>query len=218
MTPPRGAHGHGPIGLLGGTFDPVHNGHLRVALEALEGLDLAEVRLLPLNVPGHRPPPAATAAQRCAMLEAAVRAPLAVDRTELERGGTSYTVDTLEHFRTQLPQRSLCLIVGLDAYHGLPGWHRPERVLELAHVVVAARPEGADADLAGLDELVGNAQSDDVADLHHETCGRVFFLDIPRLPIASSDLRRRLRDGRSIRHLVPESVDDYIQQHGLYRT
>ncbi|MCP5200622.1 MAG: nicotinate-nucleotide adenylyltransferase [Gammaproteobacteria bacterium] len=207
----------GPIGLLGGTFDPVHNGHLRAALEALEALELAEMRLLPLNTPGHRPPPLASAAHRCAMLDGAVRPPLVVDRLEIERGGTTYTVDTLEHLRVRFPRRSLCLVIGRDAFYGLPSWHRPEAVLELAHIVVAARPEVVATALPGLDELVGNAQSARVADLHHNTAGRVYFLDIPRLPIASSDLRERLRGGRSIRHLVPDSVDDYIRNHRLYQ-
>jgi nicotinate-nucleotide adenylyltransferase len=207
----------GPIGLLGGTFDPVHNGHLRVALEALEALALAEMRLLPLNNPGHRPPPLASPADRCAMLEGAVRVPLIVDRMEIERGGTTYTVETLEHLRARYPRRSLCLVIGRDAFYGLPSWHRPEAVLQLSHIVVAARPEVVATALPGLDELVGNAQSARVADLHHNQAGRVYFLDIPRLPIASSDLRERLQTGRSIRHLVPDSVDDYIREHRLYQ-
>jgi len=206
-----------PIGLLGGTFDPVHNGHLRVALEAYELLDLAEVRLLPLNAPGHRPPPVADAALRAEMLRAAARAPLVVDCCELERGGTSYTVETLEHLRERFPRRPLCLIIGLDSYNTLPTWHRCEALLTLAHVVVAARPDVAHPPLSGLDELVANAQSERVSDLHDNVAGTVHFLDIPLLPIASSDLRARCRSGRSVRHLVPEAVDALIARRRLYR-
>jgi nicotinate-nucleotide adenylyltransferase len=206
-----------PIGLLGGTFDPVHNGHLRVAIEAQEALGLAEVRLLPLNSPGHRPPPQADARARRAMLHAAARPPLVIDCCELERGGTSYTVETLEHLRARFPHRSLCLIVGLDSYNTLPTWHRCDELLGLAHVVVAARPDVTHPPLPGLDELVGNAQSERVSDLHQNVAGSVHFLDIPLLPIASSDLRARRRAGRSVRHLVPDAVADLIEQHGLYR-
>lgn len=207
-----------PIGLLGGTFDPVHNGHLRVAIEALEALDLATVHLLPLYQPGHRPAPTATAADRVAMLEAAVRPPLRVDSIEIERGGTSYTVDTLETLRTRFPHRPLCLLLGLDSFLTLPSWHRPQALLELAHVIVATRPDITSAAAPGLDELIANAQSERVADFHEHNAGRLYFLDIPLLPIASSELRARCRAGRSIRHLVPDAVDDYIGRQGLYRT
>lgn len=206
-----------PLGLLGGTFDPVHNGHLRVAIEAVEALGLAALHLLPLNRPGHRGPPVAAAAHRLAMLEAAVRAPLVADGSEIARGGVTYTVDTLLELRALHPRRPLCLVVGRDAFHGLPSWHRAGELLGLAHVVVAARPDEGGGALAGLDELIGNAQSARVSDLLHSPAGRVYFLDIPLLPIASSDLRARLQQGRSIRHLVPEAVDDYIRAHGLYR-
>ncbi|MEX2481095.1 MAG: nicotinate-nucleotide adenylyltransferase [Gammaproteobacteria bacterium] len=207
-----------PIGLLGGTFDPVHNGHLRVAIEALEALEFAAVHLLPLFQPGHRSPPTAAAADRVAMLKAAVRPPLLVDSTEIERGGTTYTVDTLETLRKRFPSRPLCLLLGLDSFLTLPSWHRPQALLELAHIVVAARPDVSSEGEPGLDELIANAQSERVSDLHEHNAGCLYFLDIPLLPIASSDLRARCRAGRSIRHLVPDAVDDYIRRQGLYQT
>lgn len=207
-----------PIGLLGGTFDPVHNGHLRVAIEAVEALELAAVHLLPLFQPGHRSIPTAAADDRIAMLEAAVRPPLLVDLVEIERGGITYTVDTLETLRNRFPSRPLCLLLGLDSFLTLPSWHRPQALLELAHIVVAARPDVSSGGEPGLDELVANAQSERVSDLHEHKAGRLYFLDIPLLPIASSDLRARCRAGRSIRHLVPDAVDDYIGRQGLYQT
>lgn len=205
-----------PVGILGGTYDPVHIGHLRMAIEACEALALDHVRLVPLNSPAHRPPPATPAATRLAMLAAAASWPLVVDDCEIARGGVSYTVDTLETLRARWPQRPLCLLLGRDAYHGLPSWHRPERVLELAHIVVAARPGEAGGALAGLDELVGNAQSLSVQDLQRKPAGHVYFLDIPLLPIASSELRARRAAGRDIRHLVPTAVHDIILERGLY--
>lgn len=214
---PRAAEG-GPLGLLGGSFDPVHNGHLRIAIEAAEQLRLAEVRLIPLHTPGHRDADQAPADHRVAMLKSVCVAPLALDCLELERGGISYTVDTLRALRNTLPRRPLCLILGLDSYRGLPGWHQPEALLRLAHIVVAARPGMAAENPPGLDELVGNAHSQDVADLHNTSAGHVYFLDSPPLPIASSDLRARCRQGRSLRHLVPATVEAYIHKHHLYQT
>lgn len=205
-----------PIGLLGGTFDPVHIGHLRVAIEACEALRLEHVRLLPLNLPGHRPPPVASAEARLAMLQSVAMWPLVADGCEIERGGVSYTVDTLTELRARWPKRALCLLLGHDAFRALPAWHRPEAVLELAHIVVAARPGDPRDALAGLDELIGNAQSLDVEDLHRKPAGHVYFLDIPLLPIASSELRARLAAGRDIRHLVPDPVHNFITKRGLY--
>jgi len=205
-----------PIGLMGGTFDPVHNGHLRVAIEACEALSLDHVRLIPLNEPYHRAGPVASAALRSAMLQAAVRPPLVVDTCEIERGGVSYSIDTLETMRARWPERSLCLLLGRDAYHGLPRWRRAGELLELAHIVVAARPDIEAHPDPALDELVANAQAARVDDLHDMRAGRVYFLDIPLLPIASSELRARRAAGRVIRHLVPESVDDLIIEHSLY--
>ena len=206
-----------PIGIMGGTFDPPHNGHLRVAIEACEAVGLDHLRLIPLNEPYHRAQPVASPAQRAAMLETAARPPLVVDTCELERGGISYTIDTLLALRARWPEHSLCLVIGRDAYLGLPRWRRADELLSLAHIVVAARPDIEARHDPALDELVANAQAARVDELHDMRAGRVFFLDIPLLPIASSELRARRAAGRVIRHLVPESVDDYIIEHSLYR-
>jgi nicotinate-nucleotide adenylyltransferase len=207
-----------PIGVLGGTFDPVHNGHLRVAIEAYEALRLDHVRLVPLNRPAHRSVPLTGAALRCEMLRAVAVPPLVLDLREIERGGTSYTVDTLAAMRQEWPARPLCLIVGADAYATLPAWHRPAELLELAHIVVAARPGDGIAPHPGLDELTANAQAQSVDELHASGAGRVYFLDIPLLPIAARDLRARCGSGRDIRHLVPDAVHDIIKRHRLYQS
>ena len=206
-----------PIGLLGGTFDPIHYGHLRLAIEAHEALDLDHVRLIPLYTPGHREAPVATPATRLEMVRAVAGPPIEVDVREIERGGTTYTVDTLMEFRDDWPDRSLCLLMGLDAYHSLPAWHRAGELLDLAHIVVATRPDAEQQTHPGLDELIGNAHADSVTELHANTAGRVFFLDIPLLPIASSDLRERCAAGRDIRHLVPDAVRAIIANEGLYK-
>ena len=206
-----------PIGILGGTFDPVHYGHLRLAIEAHEALDLDHVRLMPLHSPGHREAPIASPATRLEMVRAVKGPPIEIEACEVERGGTTYTVDTLMQLKNDWPDRSLCLLMGLDAYASLPAWHRADELLGLAHIVVAARPEADYQMHPGLDELIGNAHADSVKELHDSTAGRVFFLDIPLLPIAGSDLRQRTATGRDIRHLVPDAVCAIIAKEGLYK-
>lgn len=206
----------GPVGILGGMFDPVHCGHLRIAIEACEALALDHVRLVPVNAPGHRSGAAATTTDRIDMLRAVETAMLRIDLREIERGGVSYTVDTLRSMREQWPDQALCLLLGVDSFRTLPAWSRPQELLGLAHIVVAARPGVTNEPVSGLDELVGNAQSERVSDLHERPCGSVYFLDLPLLPIASSDLRERCRSGRSVRHLVPDAVAEIIADRGLY--
>ena len=205
-----------PIGILGGTFDPVHNGHLRAAIEAFEALRLEHIRLVPLNQPGHRGAPCASAADRLAMLKTVETPPLVVDACEIERGGTSYTVDTLLALRTRWPSCPLILILGQDAFASLPGWHQADEVLSLAHIVVATRPQSQSATPASLDKLIADARTPSIDDLHQQHAGRIFMLDIPLLPISSSDLRARCTAGRDIRHLVPDGVHDIIIKRGLY--
>lgn len=130
------------IGILGGTFDPVHYGHLRTALDVQEALGLNEIRLIPLRDPPHRSAPLAPASQRLALLRAAIKdnPGFAVDSRELERSGKSYSVDTLHSLKQEQPERVLCLLLGSDAFDGFPEWHEPERILQLAHLVVMQRP------------------------------------------------------------------------------
>ncbi|MDP2325634.1 MAG: nicotinate (nicotinamide) nucleotide adenylyltransferase, partial [Gammaproteobacteria bacterium] len=131
-----------PIGIFGGTFDPVHTGHLRTAHEFLAGLGLAEVRFIPSRLPPHRPPTVAPEALRLRMLEAALDGlpDFRVDDRELRRPGPSYMVDTLTSLRAEVGSQPLCLLLGLDAYLGIPAWHRFRELPELAHIVVARRP------------------------------------------------------------------------------
>ena len=132
----------GPMGIFGGTFDPIHYGHLRTAFELWQSLKLAEVRFLPTGIPPHRERTLADAALRVEMVRAAVadQPAFVVDDREVRRAGASYTVDTLTELRAEHPHRSLCLLLGMDAFLGLPAWHRWRELFELAHVVVAHRP------------------------------------------------------------------------------
>lgn len=208
------------IGLFGGTFDPVHHGHLRVALEAREGLGLAEVRLLPCHQPPHRPPPFAPAGLRLELLEAAVGgAPgLVVDPRELSRSGPSYTVDTLLELRAELgPEQPLVLLVGADAFAGLPGWHRWRELVEQAHLVVLQRPGPRQPLSPELEGLVAARELANPGELHASPAGGVLFWPVTQLEISASAVRELLAAGRSARYLLPAAVLELIERHGLYR-
>lgn len=208
------------IGLFGGTFDPVHNGHLRVALDAREGLGLAEVHLLPARQNPLRDTPGATAVQRRDLLAAAVDGEpgLRVDARELDRPGPSYSVDTLAGLRAEFgPGQPLALLVGADAFTGLVSWHRWRELFDLAHLVVLQRPGHEAVQDAELAAETAARRTDAVAELHTTPAGRVLFWRVTQLEISSTDIRARVAAGRSIRYLVPDAVNEAIQRLGLYR-
>ena len=209
-----------PIGVLGGTFDPVHFGHLRPALELLETLDLAEVRLIPCGQPPHRKPPRATAAARLAMLELAVanQPGLRVDPRELERPGPSYMVDTLASLRAEFGTTPLYLLLGSDAFLGLPDWHRWQELPQLAHLVVMHRPGWAlDDDLAApLAQLVDTRRVYEAAALAAQPAGNILLVPVTPLDISATAIRALIGAGRSPRYLLLDTVWEYIRAHGLY--
>lgn len=197
------------IGLFGGTFDPVHFGHLRVALDVVQHLRLEELRLLPLAGAVHRRQPTASATQRMAMLEAAIREEpcLIADDRELRRGGPSYTVDTLQSFREELgAEVSICLLVGADAFEGLPDWHRPLDILELAHLVVMQRPGAATARDPWLRDQVRQRRIADPAALRAQAGGHIYFQTVTQLDISATRIRRLIAQGMSPRYLLPDAV------------
>ncbi|HXH03271.1 MAG TPA: nicotinate-nucleotide adenylyltransferase [Candidatus Competibacteraceae bacterium] len=210
-----------PIAILGGTFDPIHHGHLRPALELLEELNLAEVRFIPNALPPHRRQPAASSAQRLAMVERAIAGQpgFALDDREFKRAGPSYTVDTLTELRAELgPQRPLCLVVGRDAFLGLPTWHQWRRLLELTHIVVMERPGHATPEFEEPLAAVVEARAvRTAAAIAEAPAGRVLFWPTRVLDISSTQVRALLAQGRSPRYLLPDSVWDYIRAHDLYR-
>jgi nicotinate-nucleotide adenylyltransferase len=208
------------IGILGGTFDPVHLAHLRCGLELLEYLRLAELRFLPCRQPPHRAIPAAEPAQRLAMLRLALAGQpgFSIDERELRRTGPSYMVDTLESLRAELPAQPLCLIVGLDAFAQLPTWHRWERLIELAHIAVMTRPGLRAAPGGEVAVLLERWRADDPPALHAAPAGRILLCPVTSLEISATQVRTLVAQGRSARYLVPERVLDYIRREGLYRT
>jgi nicotinate-nucleotide adenylyltransferase len=203
------------IGVFGGTFDPVHNGHLRIALDAREALGITQVRLIPLAQAVHRDQPETPAALRLAMLQAALagRKDLVADDRELRRTGPSYTIDTLKSLQRDYPDASLCLLLGADAFAAFTRWRNPEGIMAAANIAVLERPGQTltfDHDLERLIEVRR------VDQLEPRRSGQVLFCPVTQLDIASSDIRRRIAAGHSADFLTPPAVVDFIARHGLY--
>jgi nicotinate-nucleotide adenylyltransferase len=186
------------VGLFGGSFDPIHHGHLIVAQAAAEVLGLQEIRLVPARAqPFKEAGHAATAAQRAEMADAAVAGQrgFRVDRIELEREGPSYTVDTVRALRAREPGTEFIVLVGSDAAADLPRWHDAEQLRRLARIVAFGRGvKDGDAVPAGIERIA-----------------------VPAIEISATAIRERVRRGQSIRYWVPDAVADYIATHGLYR-
>ena len=215
----------GALGLFGGTFDPVHYGHLRAAAEVRDALGLAEMRLLPAGDPAHRAAPQANAMHRLAMLELALQAfpGLVIDSREIHRTGKSYTVLTLEELRAEMPARPIACVVGADTFAGLPEWHRWREVFDLAHLVVVTRPglriEGA---LTGaLRAEWEKRMTPDLAALETAPGGAIFRVPVTPQPISATAIRDALASGPAgaakVRGLLPAEVFTYIDRHQLYR-
>ena len=206
------------LGIFGGTFDPIHYGHLRPAQEAMAALGLEQVRMIPAAQPPHRPPPVAAAAHRLAMVELAVaECPgLVADDRELVRGGVSYTVDTLRELRAELGARPLCLLMGADAFAGIESWHQWQRLPELVHLVVLRRPGSAFG--AGVDgDWARRRECRDPEALRRAPAGCLWWQEVSPQDISATRIRQRLRRGEPVDQLVPPPVRDYIARHRLYR-
>lgn len=204
--------------IFGGTFDPVHYGHLRAASEVSEKLAADDFRLLPAGNPPHRDHTGAEAYHRLAMLELAL-APypdLTVDEREVRRGGPSYMVETLASIRREVGSRPVILCLGQDAANQLSGWHRWRELLELAHLVVMKRPRSRPKYTGEVAEVLGERRVRRPSQLMESGAGRVCYLGVTQLAISSTDIRSQLADGRDPRFLLPSTVLAYIRKHGLY--
>jgi nicotinate-nucleotide adenylyltransferase len=205
--------------ILGGTFDPVHFGHLRAATEARELLGLQKLFLMPAGNPPHRQSTFAAAAHRVEMLRLAVESypDLTVDDREVRRGGFSYMVDTLSEVRASLgADQPLLLLTGQDAVNQLDSWKDWQRLFDLAHIVVMRRPDSIVEGSAMLQQELLPRTTLEFALLSSSPAGYVLPLEVTQLAISSTDIRQRLEQKRSCRFLMPDKVIEYIQREGLY--
>ena len=209
------------LGIYGGTFDPVHYGHLRSALEVKEALGIADFRFLPCRTPPHRGLPGANPAQRLEMLELALQHAgegFSVDLREFYRDGPSYMVDTLKSLRKEEPTRAICLILGLDAFSSLPSWNRWRQLFDLAHIAVVRRPDSqAPAWKGSLADILRLRQEKDPGMLQATPNGKIIFLEITQLAISATRIRNLVAKGRSPRYLLPDAVLAMILSQRLYQ-
>ena len=204
------------IGLFGGTFDPIHYGHLRAALEVKEHLNLTQVRFIPSAMPPHRLQPTITATQRSDMVELAIaNLPDAIcDKRELDRHGYSYMVDTLASLRQDFPEQPLLLCIGTDAFNGLARWHQWQRLFDYAHIIVMTRPNFQQQPLI---DFFTTRLVDDKQLLAQQLAGKLYFQTITQLDISASFIRQIISEKRSPKFLLPDTVLDFITQHQLYQ-
>ncbi len=206
------------IGVFGGTFDPIHYGHLRTAFEMLQALRFEEVRFITCGSPPHRSESIAHADLRLEMVRVAIngQAGFVIDDRELQRDGPSYSVDTLAALREEFPNQSLGLIIGMDAFLGLPKWHHWRKILQLAHIVVAHRPGWRAPDMGPLGDALAERGTHRVNDLHQTISGHIYIHDVTQLEISSREIRELISLGRDARFLIPDGVRELIEQSGCY--
>ena len=204
------------IGIFGGTFDPIHYGHLRSALEVKEVLGLSKLLLIPSAQPPHRTQPAASAAQRLQMLELAIchHPELSIDARELNHDGPSYMVDTLASLRQDYPQQPLILILGCDAFTHLMSWHQWQRLFDFAHIVVMTRPGNVLEPLSGFFKEHCCQQ---ITELASTRAGKLYFQQVTALDISATAIRHMITQQQNPGFLLPDTVLAYIRQHQLYQ-
>ncbi|MEQ1531329.1 MAG: nicotinate-nucleotide adenylyltransferase [Methylococcales bacterium] len=204
------------IGIFGGTFDPVHYGHLRSAVEVKEYFGLSELRLLPSAQPPHRDQPSVSAQMRLQMLHLAIKDQqgLIIDSRELARAGWSYMVDTLQSLRQDFPEQALLLFMGMDAFNNLTSWHQWQQLFAFAHVVVMTRPG---YQTPALDSFLSAKYTEQKHKLTEQAAGCLYFLPVTPLDISATAIRTIFAEKRNASFLLPEPVIQYINQHGLYQ-
>jgi nicotinate-nucleotide adenylyltransferase len=214
------------IGLFGGTFDPVHIGHLRTAVELRNVLNLREMRLIPSACPPHRAQPESSAEHRLTMLQLALghesepnsaEPTLIADDRELRREGPSYTIDSLIEVRAEVGDKiPLLLCIGMDSLVNLNQWHRWRELTSMAHIVVAARPGWHLPKSGEVLDFVREHRATNAEQLQEAPAGKILIMEMTLLPVSATGIRQALKREESIRYLVPDQVIDYIRQHQLY--
>ena len=200
------------IGVLGGTFDPVHFGHLRPALEVMQAVGLDQLRFLPNSIPPHRETPWLNVEKRLELLKTAIddQPGFELDERELQREGHSYMVDTLESLRVDFPADSVCLVLGMDAFLGLQQWHQWQRIPEMCHLIVTSRP-GFEMSGDFLQQLPATLATT-ASGLSEEAAGRILLQSVTQLDISASHIRAMLAKGQSVRYLLPDEVNNKLMK------
>ncbi len=211
-----------PVGILGGTFNPIHFGHLRIAQELADALNLAEIRFIPSANPPHKAVPMVSAQHRAQMVQLAIADnPLfKLDRRELDRQGASYTIDTLISLREELGENvALCLMMGSDAFSKLDGWHRWDELLNYCHIVLVQRPSSKTQTKLSdqMTTFLANHCTENNDDLAEKLAGYIHMQPITAQDISATNIREMLACGKNAKYLVPEQVLAYIQQQRLYQ-
>ena len=205
--------------IYGGTLDPIHHGHLRLALEVSDALTVGRIHLVPCHIPPHRGDTGASSAQRLELIRLAIEGEerLQVDDRELQRAGASYTADTLRQLRQELgPDTPLVMVVGTDSFAGFDRWQDWQQVPDLAHIVVVRRPGAELPEGSGAARLLASRRAPAPGSLRESPCGQVLELDPPLLDISATGIRERIASGRSPRYLMPDPVWRRVQALGLY--
>jgi len=207
------------IGILGGTFDPIHYGHLRTALDVQQQLSLNEVRFIPCGEPPHRNKPVAEPLQRLAMVRAAISGQdnFSVDDREISRAGPSYMVDTLKSLKQELSSDSLNLILGTDAFNELPGWYKWQEIFNLANIIVMQRPQlkERNARSAALSAVIKQTQVSKDS-LYKYQQGKLCFVPVTQLDISATVIRQQWQEQKNIRFYLPDTVLTLIRQQNIY--
>ncbi len=207
------------IGLLGGTFDPIHCGHLRLAIEMKEQLGLSRVLLIPAHLPPHRDTPQVDAPTRLALVRAAIDGipGLEVDDRELQRAEASYTIETLRSLHGEHPGQRYCLLLGMDAFCHFNSWYQWQDILQFCHLGIAGRPGSSRPQAGPVAKLLAHSQINEVAGLDTTPAGKIIIREIPALEISATGIRQNIATKRTISFLVPPKVQQIIREKWLYQ-
>ncbi|WP_105169004.1 nicotinate-nucleotide adenylyltransferase [Pseudoalteromonas sp. T1lg23B] len=206
------------IALFGGTFDPIHLGHINMATQCITELSLDALHFLPCAVPVHKAQPGITDTHRLAMLSLATEgnSKFRIDHRELKRQGPSYSLLSLQECRAEQPNTPLVFLMGMDSFNSLPSWFKWQEIIELCHIVVYQRPGEIQSTAAELSDYLARSLTVDSRALHHQLGGLCYFLSGQKLDAASSEIRKRIKNRENTEHLLTDKVRNYINEHLLY--
>jgi nicotinate-nucleotide adenylyltransferase len=210
-----------PLGIFGGTFDPIHNGHIFPVLEAAEITHIKKVALMPCYIPSHKNVAKVSSQHRLAMVEliSAEHALFYADPREIQRAKPTFSIDSMQDFRKERPNTPLCFFIGTDSLQNLSSWHKYEELFSLCHFVVSARKTDSvtHANFSNqVQELLNKRQTHDFIDLHNKLAGHIYVANTQTLTISSTKVRKLLVENESVETFLPSKIFDYIQQHNLY--